>query len=542
MLEAALRDRPKRISSIDPVKFLGANLPVRTDANGKSRLVGDDEENPNGARFHSFCKQLAEALGVTKDFVMDRIINGLLHDESMLKELCEHLTGASEHYKQAMSLIKDEPLNRPVTIRIGTTNLINMRVLPNVLEAARQRFHASYPDVQLHFIQTILNSDELLSSSQPMTGVDAIVACCLKSRVAKIPATQLAVSMPLRCCLLRARTETTLPREARALRSWDELRGTDMVVVASRKKHFDVPWDEIESLGAIEEVPTLLEAHARVAASDDWTLSYRELMDEGDEQRLEILELPPDPQRQSPMLVALFPKSKVAANGTADTDGTGPEKRSALLLLKECLDEEFLQRQAIQRESEELTAWLSRFAYSYHVSDYAVDSETGSQRMWISGRAHLECTSNGNLTGSLCLGIPIADPLQMRVFGRPLRYQDGNVWHLQWRTVDQVAQSGTTNLVVSRIALKEGNVLVGSWMGRSSWLPDEIRPSGGPFVLHTQPNLTALELRHIIEEHRDLCIPNIREVASDVVPLTHEPKTVSPQVAVPRKPRLGKPR
>jgi hypothetical protein len=279
-----------------------------------------------------------------------------------------------------------------------------------------------------------------------------------------------------------------------------------------------------------------------VAASDDWTLSYRELMDEGDEQRLEILELPPDPQRQSPMLVADFPKSKATPNGEAGSDGTGSEKRSALSLLKECLEEEFLQRQAIQRESEELTAWLSRFAYSYHVSDYAVDKATGSQRMWISGRAHLECTSNGNLTGSLCLGIPVDDPLQMRVFGRPLRYQDGNVWHLQWRTVDQVAQSGTTNLVVYRAALKDGDVLVGSWVGRSSWLPDEIRPSGGPFVLHTQPNLSARRLRQIVEEHQELCIPNIREVAGDVVPLIAPSQQADSALPSPSKPRLGKPR
>jgi hypothetical protein len=544
MLEAALRNRSKRNASTDLVKFLGGHLPVRTDANGKSRLTGDDDENPSTARFHSFCKQLAEALGLSKDFVQDRITQGLLHDEAQLKELCDHLTAASEHYGLAMSLIKDEPLNRPVTIRIGTTNLINMRVLPLVLEAVRQKFRTQFPDVQLRFVQTIMDSDELLFGNQPLVGVDAVVACCLKGRVGKIPVAELAASMPLRCCLLRSRTDIAAPLAARALNHWDELRGTDMVALASRRKHFDVPWGDVEAtIDTMEEVPTLLEAHARVAASDAWTLSYRELMDDVDEQRLEALDLPPDSERQVPLIVAVLPQGKRASSrGAEKSDGIGLEKNAALSMLKECLQLAFQQRLAMQKEAEELTSWLSRFPYSYHVSDYTPQGSSGSERTWIAGRAHLECTSNGNLTGFLGLGIPVADPLQMRVFGKPIRYQDGSVWHLQWRTVDQVAQSGTTNLVVSKAALKEGSVLVGSWMGRSSWLPDEIRPSGGPFVLHTQPDLTARELKRIVESHRDLCIPNLREVATEIVPLTVVTISSAQKSAVKRKASPGKPR
>lgn len=544
MLEAALRNRSKRNASTDLVKFLGGYLPVRTDAHGKSRLASHDDENPSTARFHSFCKQLANALGVSKDFVVERITQGLLHDESQLKELCDHLTAAGEHFGLAMSLIKDEPLNRPVTIRIGTTNLINMRVLPLVLEAVRQKFRSQFPDVQLRFVQTIMDSDELLFGNQPLVGVDAVVACCLKGRVAKIPAGDLAASMPIRCCLLRARNEVATPTAPRALNGWGELRGTDMVALASRRKHFDVPWGDIEAtIDTMEEVPTLLEAHARVAASDAWTLSYRELMDDVDEQRLESLDLPPDTERQSPLIVAVLPQSKRAVSRSAvKSDGVGFEKNAALAMLKECLQTAFQQRQAIQHEAQELTEWLSRFPYSYHVSDYTPHGSSVSQRMWIAGRAHLECTANGNLTGYLGLGIPVAEPLQMRVFGRPIRYQDGDVWHLQWRTVDQVAQSGTTNLVVSKVALKQGNVLVGSWMGRSSWLPDEIRPSGGPFVLHTQPDLTARELKKIVDSNRDLCIPNLRDVASDVVSLSTGQVTEPVRSIAKRKASPGKPR
>jgi hypothetical protein len=256
-----------------------------------------------------------------------------------------------------------------------------------------------------------------------------------------------------------------------------------------------------------------------------------------------VLDLPPDSERQGPMIVAVLPQAKrLSSKSVEKSEGIGLEKNAALSMFKECLQLAFQQRLTTQRDAEELTSWLSRFPYSYHVSDYTPQGTSGSERTWIAGRAHLECTSNGNLTGFLGLGIPVADPLQMRVFGRPIRHQDGTVWHLQWRTVDQVAQSGTTNLVVSKAALKEGSVLVGSWMGRSSWLPDEIRPSGGPFVLHTQPDLTARELKKIVESHRDLCIPNLREVATEVVPFAVETVTASHKSAAKRKASPGKPR
>ena len=523
MLEAAIRNRSKRHSTTDPVKFLGGYLPVRTDANGKSRTKGDEDENPNTARFHSFCTQLARALGVTKEFIVERITQGLLHDESQLRELCDHLTAASEHYKLAMSVIKDEPLNRPVTIRIGTTNLINMRVLPIVLESVRQKFRAAYPDVQLRFVQTIMDSDELLGT-QPPVGVDAIVACCLDTRAGKIPATELAASMPLRCCLLRQRdSESRESSGAICLPNWEALRGTDMVALATRHKHFDIPWSTVEQVvETIEEVPTLLEAHARVAASDAWTLSYRELMDDVDERTLEILDLPVDLERQVPLIVAVLPslrrrKSRVAAKATRHT---AVEKQTALKILKECLQVTLEQKQKIRREAEQMTHWLTRFPYSYHVSDYSPKRGDKIRRVWFAGRASLECTANGNLSGALTIGNPNGESLYVRVFGRPIGYHEGAIWHLHWRGLDPREVGGTTNVVATTAELKDGEHLVGSWVGRSSWIDGDVRPSGGPFILHTRGDLTPTELRQLVTSHEEKSVPDLRQLSNELVPVT----------------------
>lgn len=520
MLEAALRNRSKRHANTDPVKFLGGYLPVRTETNGKSRTRGQEEENPSTARFHSFCKQLAEALSVTKEFIVERLTHAMLHDEGQLKELCDHLTAATEHYELAMSLLKDEPLNRPVTIRIGTTNLINMRVLPTVLESVRQKFRTAYPDVPLRFTQTILDSEELLFANQPLVGVDAIVACCLKGRVSKIPKADVAATLPLRCCLLRARMENNTAATP-SLSSWDDLRDTEMVALTTRRKHFDVPWAEIEaSMESIEEVPTLLEAHARVAASDAWTLSYRELMDDVDEQRFEVLDLPPDSDRQSPLIVAVMPQAKRSASRSRvkPDSGIGIEKRTALEILKECLQVAFQQKQDVETAAGELSCWLARFPYSYHLSDCAPAGEESSRR-WFAGQVQLECTPNGNLSGVVTIGNPTGEPLQVRIFGRPIGYHNSAVWHLQWRGVDQRAESGTTNFIVSKTDLEAGSVLVGSWVGRSSWMADEVCPSGGPFILHTRSGLAPRDLRRIVAAHQDRCVPNLRELSDELVPL-----------------------
>ena len=526
MLEAAIRNRSKRHASTDPVKFLGSYLPVRTEANGKSKSKGEEDDNPSTARFHSFCTQLARALGVTKEFIVERITQGLLYDEAQLRELCDHLTAASEHYDLAMSLIRDEPLNRPVTIRIGTTNLINMRVLPMVLETVRQKFRAAFPDVQLRFVQTIMDSDELLGT-QPPVGVDAIVACCLDARAGKIPPAELAASMPLRCCLLRQRdSESRETTGSVCLPNWEALRGTDMVALATRHKHFDLPWTEVEQfVETIEEVPTLLEAHARVASSDAWTLSYRELMDDVDERTLEVLDLPPDLHRQVPLIVAVMPQSrrKRASRSTAKVKReSGIEKQKGLEILKECLQVALQQKQAIRREAEEMTRWLSRFPFSYHVSDYAPARGAEIRRIWFAGRASLECTSNGNLSGALTIGNPAGESLHVRVFGRPIGYHDGSIWHLHWRGFDPREVGGTTNVVATAAELKEGEYLVGTWVGRSSWIEENVRPSGGPFILHTRGNLTPAELRHLVKSHEEQSVPDLRQLSNELVPIEQD--------------------
>jgi len=534
MLEKAHRNRSKRHAMTDIVKFLGAYLPVRSEQKGKARPKPEEDDNPSSARFHSFCKQLAESLGVPKEFVLERITQELLQDESQLKELCDHLIAAGEHYELAISLIKDEPLNRPVTIRIGTTNLINMRVLPAVLESVRQKFKAAHPDVHLRFVQTIRDSDELLFGSKSLVGLDAIVACCLDAQAGTIPPSMLSASLPLRCCLLRQRdVESQESPGALCLPNWEALRGSEMVSLATAPKHFDVPWLDIEAMvESFEEVPTLLEAHARVAASDAWTLSYRELMDETDERRLQALDLPPDLDRQLPLIVAVFPemtpKRKTRGAAKAD-DGAGVEKQEALAMLKESLQVAFAQKQAIRRQSEELTKWLMRFPFSYHVSDYAPRKGSESQRIWFAGRASLECTSNGNLTGAFHVGNPAGDPLLVRVFGRPIVHEEGAVWHLQWRGADPFEESGTTNMVVTRSGLESGEFLIGSWFGCSSWTDGELRPSGGPFILHTRGDLTPRDLKRLVTHHQDGCIPDLRSLSNEVAPI--EPLTV------PRKPR-----
>jgi DNA-binding transcriptional LysR family regulator len=554
MLEAAIENRANINSETDIAKFFGRYLPSKAGADAKRRPTQEDDEDPSSGRFRAYCIQLAKTLKVSYKFVFDRITRGLLHDEAQLKELCDQLRTALENIQGVVSFIRDEPINRPLTIRIGTTNLINMRLLPTVLESVRQKFKDVCPGVQLRFVQKIMDSDELLFGVQPVTGLDVIVACCLDAQAGKLPKNDVVATLPLRCCLLRKRdTESRDPVGRQCLTNWDMLRGTSMIALTSRRKHFDVPWMEIEdAVESINEVPTLLEAHARVAASDSCTLSYRELMDDVDERTLESLDLPPDIHREQPLVVAVLPHHRPPRKTSAGTKAHGDvsrEKQKALALLKTCLQVAFAQKQSVRREAEELTKYLSRFPYSYHVSDYAGPGATKSRRMWFAGRASLECTSNGNLTGVLSFVPSNGDTFHLRVFGRPIRYHDGNVWHFQWRSADPRAESGTTSLVVSKADLKEGQVLVGCWVGRSSWIGEEVRPSGGPFILHTRPDMTPTNLELIMRTAQERCVPDLRSLSSEMrriaIPLLSEPPKKSstpPKIARTRKPRRAVPK
>lgn len=531
MLEAALQNRSKFRPNMDVVKFLEQYLPVRQETTGR----GKAGSYAVGTRLHAFCRQLSEALGLNKDFVQERIIHGFVHDESQLKELCDQLSVVREHYEMALSLLKDEPSHRPVTIRIGTTNLINMRVLPSVLEAARQKFQAQFPEVRLRFVQTIMDSEDLLFGSQPAAGLDAIVACCLDGRADKIAQEELVARLPLRCCLLRQRDIIAGGASASiALPNWEAIRDTPMVALASRRKHFDVPWPQIEGLVEYyDEVPTLLEAHARVAASDGWTLSYRELLDDADERNLEALDLPDDPLRDATLIVAVLPRrSKRSrsqpASGNVNTtsnsksvfalSGDSKEKQAALAILEACLCEAFEERKALKQEAEWLTQCLSRFTHTYHVSEFAPTKDYPYERLWFSGRLQLECTANGNLSGSVTIGNPAGEPMRIRVFGRPLKFHEGKIWNLNWRSSDLREESGTTNLFVSKADLESGEALVGHWVGRSSWTDGDVRPTGGPVILHSRSGLTARELRALVMKYKDSAIPNLQLVGDRVVP------------------------
>ena len=552
MLEEALRNRTKFRPGMDPEKFLEQYLPVRQETVGKAKAGS----YAVGTRLHAFCRQLSESLGLNRDFVQEWIVHAFVNDVSQLKELCDQLAVVREDYQTAMSLLKDEPAHRPVTIRIGTTNLINMRVLPAVLDAARQQFQTQFPEVRLRFVQTIMDSEELLFGSQPPAGLDAIVACCLDGREGKLAPEELVAKLPLKCCLLRKRAAAAgEPSVSPMLPGWESIRDTPMVALTSRRKHFDVPWVKIEGLvESFDEVPTLLEAHARVAASDSWTLSYRELLDDADERNLEALDLPDDSSREATLIVAVMPRTSKRKRATAvamkadaapdskptiAVSGDSKEKLAALAILKTCLHEEFQKRDAEKREAAELTRWLARFTHTYHVSEFAPTNGAPPERLWFSGRLLLECTVNGNLSGSVTIGSPVGGPMQMRVFGRPLKFHDGNVWNLNWRSSDPREESGTTNLFVSRADLENGEALVGHWVGRSSWTGGEIRPTGGPVILHSRPGLTARELRSLVTKHKDAAIPNLQLVADRVIPYSNEKTSAIPDPDLKPKTRVA---
>ena len=552
LLDAAIRNRAKFKQGMDAEKFLEQNLPVKQETASKAQPGGYTA----GSRLSVFIKQWSKALDLDRAFVKQWIVNAFLYDEPKLKELRNQLAAMREDYDVALSLLKDEPLVRPVTITIGTTNLINMRVLPSVLDAARHQFQEQFPDVRLRFVQAIMDSEELLSRTHPPTGLDAIVACCLDGHAGKISEEELVARLPLQCCLLRQRIHSADESSlSPSLPNWDAIRDTRMVALSSRRKHFDVDWKQLEGLfESFDEVPTLLEAHARVAASDSWTLSYRELLDDPDERNLEALGLPSDPTRNGTLIVAVMPRGEKRRRVRATPAGAGAalpttpevastgdskEKMAALAILKTCLREEFQKRAAEKQEAAELTRRLARFTHTYHVSEFAPSNGDVPERLWFTGLLQLECTVNGNLRGSLTIGSPVGPPMRIRVFGRPLKLHDGKVWNLNWRSSDLREESGTTNLFVTTADLESGEALVGHWVGRSSWTDGEVRPTGGPVILHSRSGLTARELRAIVTKHKDAAIPNLQLVGDRVVPFEHELAFQSSAPSRTAKPRLA---
>ena len=123
---------------------------------------------------------------------------------------------------------------------------------------------------------------------------------------------------------------------------------------------------------------------------------------------------------------------------------------------------------------------------------------------------------------SLTIGNPNGESLYVRVFGQPIGYHDGSVWHLHWRGLDPREVGGTTNVVATTSELKGGEHLVGNWVGRSSWIDGDVRPSGGPFILHTRGDLTPAELRRLVSSHEEKSVPDLRQLSNELVPVTYQ--------------------
>jgi hypothetical protein len=255
---------------------------------------------------------------------------------------------------------------------------------------------------------------------------------------------------------------------------------------------------------------------------------------------LEALDLPVEANREATHIVALMPREakrrrgRVAAKSAESSSGSGAnlvdesvkEKQAALVLLKKCLTQAFSDRVAMQHEAAKLTRYLARFRHTYHVSEFA-SKEAPLERLWFSGRLQLECTANFHLSGTVMVGHPVGEPIQIRVFGRPVKLNKGKVWNLNWRSTDLHEESGTMNLFVSESDLERGEALVGHWVGRSSWTEGDVRPTGGPYILHTRSGLSPRELGRLVKQHQDANLPNLKLAAQRLVPLNKKAAAIS---------------
>jgi hypothetical protein len=261
-----------------------------------------------------------------------------------------------------------------------------------------------------------------------------------------------------------------------------------------------LPLREIQRSAQVIPVSTTLEAHAHVRArSADLTFSHRELLSEGENKYLTVIDLSSNPAAGRCDLVLLrgrgFPRDDTSDRGRLST------------LLANHLAGQMQRMEEGHHAAKTLTNKLERFRFVYHTSDdYRADPKHPTTH-WFRGRVDLEATlpfvtrSDRLLwliKGRHQLRLDTEDFRVFDIFGRIQRPESSPDYHFLWRETQGDDEHGAGTAVFTEDQLSTGEYIVGTWSGRSSWAnPDAYYPASGVFIIDSVGNRSEAALRRI---------------------------------------------
>lgn len=159
------------------------------------------------------------------------------------------------------------------------------------------------------------------------------------------------------------------------------------------------------------------------------------------------------------------------------------------------------------REAAQLTELLKAFRFSWHTSHIEEGGEVVWR--WLPAETCLQATPNGSVKGWLTHQPPRpghGGPVSYDLYGKSLtREESGHrVHHLLFRAHDAAGpeEHFAVSFLFRQKDLRKGP-LVGTWMGRPSWLEGDhnLQPDSGLIVLHTRRMRDAAQITAAVADY-----------------------------------------
>jgi len=442
--------------------------------------------------------------------------HGILLEPDLASELFERITRIVEDVDYLVSLGATEQTQ--ITMVMAASQLLGTRPLPHWL----REFYKQYNDNKMstgldkivpRIAMTYSEPYDLATEVLHDPHVDIVLTYCSIRR--KFDAEQLA-RVPLhRCMLVRMDHALALrKREFEAINgfSLEYLKGTRVALLSDSRVIPDLPTQEIRRLANVVSVRTTLEAHAHVrAGSADLTFSHRELLSEGENKYLTVIDLSNNRNIGECDLVLL------RGRGLPDSDLTNRGKIGGMLAKHIAMQMEDMKTR--YSDAGVLTRELSRFKYAYHTSDIYDKGAKKPVTRWFHGQLELEASlpfvtrpehASWLIKGKHKIILSEVDRREFDVFGRiqcpnydPKTADPDSPFHLLWRGTHADDEHGAGSAVFTKQDMSSDSI-VGVWFGRSSWVKSgECVPASGVFVFDTRGNRSVADLRKITKRFFD---------------------------------------
>jgi hypothetical protein len=395
-------------------------------------------------------------------------------------------------------------LKKSTSVKLGSTHLLSVRLVPSLIKAYRQAIAespgASVPRVELVYDMNYRGDDERESYAAPE------LSLTYRAReTTDFEGRELIYEAGHHRCIITRNDNPFAALKDRIERGdfqWKFLRNNTVAILARDANIPDFPYESVAASAQLLLVRAVIEAHEHVRAGNaDIAFTHVDPLDRNELRDFTVIRL---------SHLVEFGKTRLCL--LRKSAAHAQEKQSAVNTLSTIATNYLRRVDGRHKESARLSEAFNKFRYAYHTSCVRVGSKGLVERRWLRGTFRFEVfvshvTSNEQPVWFIKAIHEIQGPgeAERRVFmfGR-VRSREGSGL-MSWFATYSGSQQGSLRIAFSRDHLDGDRhaFIEGIFTSRPTWLSaDETLDVAGALILHQSPNLSDEALSALLTRMR----------------------------------------